>query len=58
MNDMSFACRYGRTEPRPCVKCGDLIYEEDDYKKTDYGEYICLKCYEYMYWNDEEEEDE
>ena len=55
MNDMQFACRYGRPEPQTCTRCGAYIFEDDDYKITDYGEFMCITCYEDMYYEEDEQ---
>ena len=57
MDDMAFACRYGRETHNRCTKCGAFIYRYDSFHTDEYGGYICLNCWEKMIEEDEEEEE-
>lgn len=41
-----------------CKMCGRLIYAEDDYRKDEYGAYICSICIEDMQREESEQEEE
>lgn len=60
MDDMAFACRYGRETHKVCTMCGAFIYSDDTHFIRGYDEYICLDCWERVIEeeNEEEEEDE
>ena len=44
MDDMAFACRYGRETHKVCTMCGAFIYSDDTHFVRGYDEYICLDC--------------
>ena len=45
MNDRDFAIRkYGYPPVLSCERCGRVIYQDDEYRRSGYGGFLCGDC--------------